>query len=211
MAYTFQLVPTKNPGTASPVTFSVNLGSGSFFIVMAIFVQGNVSLSSVAINSIYTLSLVAGTGNTAGYQIWSGTATVTGTDSVLVTGASSLAFLDVNIAAWTMSSVALNSSNTAHGGAVTTASLIGDYVFSCTSAVGGSYSASTQAPANTGTITGNNGNVLTVADWIAGAGVSGGNFTATTGGTNDTSIADYTPGGGGSVANNLTGMASAEW
>lgn len=170
------------PGVSTnTINLSMNLGSGSQFVILALRIQNQTIASGITVNAASLTSIQAHSGNELSF--WAGTATCTGSDTVAITSASDLGFLDVCACAWTATGLASTtkvSSNEATSTTCASAAAIADFVFAA-SGLSGNYNGSAQTPpTGAHTATGANGIVLSTADWTASAGgISGGNFTST--------------------------------
>lgn len=182
-SYSFEVATSTNPSGTTGTIAGLNLGNGSVYCILGIGVQNAPTISGVTVNGS---SLSAVDTNTAGGDtIWSGPCTVTGSDSVVVTTATSMNSGDLDLIAWTAQNLVSNtpvSHNNAISGSISSAASVGNFVFAL-NFNNFNFNSSAQPPSGSRTATGANGGALVGADWTASAGgISGGNFTATASG-----------------------------
>jgi hypothetical protein len=172
------------PGNAGPYTFTaVDIGTGSQFVIMAIFVQGNNNgnITDLALNSTALTNVVTDSSNTL--SLFAGTVTgLTGSDTITLTMSASVAFEDIDIAVWTAtgltSTTALQKGSTPGGTTITLPASPGNLLFACISGTS-AFSSPTGITARA-TITGPDSSSLSPADATLTSGqISGGDVTVT--------------------------------
>jgi Putative Ig domain len=170
-------------GSGTTNTLTGNLGTGTHFVVLAVaFQANNAAIGTITINGSDPFTLIKDDGD-GKVTLYGGTATLTGTDSIVITSAAgAFDFLDMLVAPWVLSN--LHSTTvipTPQGGeavsSLTLPASVGNFIF--TANVAAAYTGPTGISVRS-TITGPNGTALFPADVTVTSGmISGGDVTVT--------------------------------